>query len=496
MKIKLALLFLIVSTILLAQPSIVVVPEELDEDCYYFDETIYHGQPEEPIYIKNTGTETVELGLSAEWAFRVVDSVDADQDTVRMWGYFSDTLAYPPLGDTMDYILETPRFSSDGFYGSAGLSLAPGDSAFLSYKIIMHYLHTWPYDDTSKVFVYARNGEEMDTAQLLKKICLIGCCGPPAPESLIIDSITTTTGSEQISFKASAAPFYYNADWFHVYRDTTALFYSTQLDSSKLLPERFYSMAYVDSFSDTLWEGYWMSSKGILDTLVNLFYVSTWVDSGPTAPGGYAESSYPSWCVCEYDQSLYSHPIAGSVNLISIPCYDERYTTASDLGEFGISSVAEWSPITQTWSMRGSEVFPGVWSPDESLQVSHVYRVNGTEMDTFQLFSTFKPGIIPDTDTSYVLHSHYLLGGRNIIMLPFKVAYIDNIVLCSDLENSLIAAGVDELYRVERWNSRTQTWSVVGQKVVWGWIVDGRLRPGLPYRISISTPTPIYWPLS
>jgi len=493
---KITVLFLVACTVLLAQPSIVVVPEMLESEMMGVGITRFHGHPSEPIYIKNTGTETVELGLSAEWTYRVVDTVDAARDTVLMWGYFSDTLAYPPLGDTMDYILETPRFSSDGFYGSAGLSLAPGDSAFLSYKITMHYLHTWPYDDTSKVFVYARNGEEMDTAQLLKKICLIGCCGPPAPESLIIDSITTTTGSEQISFKASAAPFYYGGDWYHVYRDTTALFYSTQLDSSKLLPERLYSTAYVDSFSDTLWEDYWMSSKGIEDTLVNLFYVCTSVDSGPTFPGGFVESYDLSWCVCEYDQSLKSHPIIGSVNLISIPCYDERYTTASDLSEFGISSVQEWNPITQAWSLRGSNILPGVWSPDEPLQVSHVYRVSGADMDSFQLFSTFKPGIIPQNDTSYVLYSNGIRGGRNIIMLPFKVAYIDNIIYCSDLENSLVAAGAYELYRVERWNNTTQTWSVVGEKLFMGWISDGRLRPGMPYRISIDVPVPIYWPVS
>ncbi len=492
---KLTMFFLIACTVLLAQPSIVVVPEMLESEMMGVGMTRFHGYPSEPIYIKNTGTETVELGLSAEWTYRVVDSVDAARDTVRMWGYFSDTLADPPLGDTMDYILETPRFSSEGFYGSAGLSLAPGDSVFLSYKITLHYFFSVPTQDTSQVFIYARSGAEIDTVKISQELFVMWPGMPPV-DSLVIDSISATAGSEQISMEVMAAPFDYGVDWFHVYRDTTAFFYSTQLDSSKLLPERLYSTAYVDSFSDTLWEDYWMSSKGIEDTLVNLFYVCTSVDSGPTAPGSFAESSYLSWCVCEYDQSLKSHPIIGSVNLISIPCYDERYTTASDLGEFGIHTVQEWNPITQAWSLRGSNILPGVWFPDEPLQVSHVYRLSGADMDAFQLFSTFKPGIIPQNDTSYVLHSNGIRGGRNIIMLPFKVAYIDNIIYCSDLENSLVAAGAYELYRVERWNNTTQTWSVVGEKLFMGWISDGRLRPGMPYRISIDVPVPIYWPVS
>ncbi|HDR90972.1 MAG TPA: hypothetical protein ENN75_01860, partial [candidate division Zixibacteria bacterium] len=171
-------------------------------------------------------------------------------------------------------------------------------------------------------------GHVMDTESedIYIYVTLMAPIGPPPPDSVVITQITCTPGSEEVRFKANAAPFFYGADWYHIYRDTVCLFYRTQLDSSNLLPNRTTSIYFTDNFSDTLFAHYWSSSKGVCDTLVNLFYVFTSVDSGPTAPGGYAESSFPSWPLCEYDQGIKSNPVTGSYNVVSIPCYDDDVT--------------------------------------------------------------------------------------------------------------------------------------------------------------------------
>lgn len=340
-------------------------------------------------------------------------------------------------------------------------------------------------------------GHVMDTESedIYIYVTLMAPVGPPPPDSVVITQTTCTPGSEEIRFKANATPFFYGADWYHVYRDTVCLFYSTQLDSNNLLPTRGTGLYYTDLFTDTLWAHYPTSSKGVCDTLVNLFYVFTSVDSGPTAPGGFAESAFPSWPLCEYDQSLRSNP-TGSTNIVSIPCYDDDITTASDFSSWGASIVEEWDPVSQTWATRGLEFAPGFWIMDENIMVSHAYRIMGDNILAEDLFSTFEPGIIPENDTSYSLHSNATLGDKNIIMLPFKVSHIDGISNCSSLESSIIAAGATEVYQVEKWDNATQTWSIIGLKLFGGWMMDGRLRPGLPYRLSIETTTAIDWPLS
>ncbi len=494
MRIRLFLFPIIVLTAsILAQPLIVVVPEVLEFDEYTLASTFFHGLPGEPIYIKNTGVDTVELGLSVECAYRVVDSIEGIRDSIRFRGYFFDTLSYPPISDSLDYILESPRFCSDGFYGASGLSLAPGDSVFLSYDITTHCCPSMPMEDTSHVYIYARSGAEIDTAEVTQYFGILSPPGFPPPESLVIDSINAILGYEQVFLSTTEEPWELCLDYYHLYRDTIALFFASQLDSNNLLPDRFYTTTLVDSFSDTLWEDYWMSSKGVGDTLVNLFYVATGVDTGM---GGYGESSSPGWCVCEYDQGMKVNPVLGSFNLLSIPCYDERYTTASDLSEFAVSTVQEWNPVTQTWSLHGKELLPGVWSPDEPLQVSHVYRVSGTDMEPTQLFSTFKPGIVPNNDSTYILYSNSIMGDRNIIMLPFKTSLLDGISNCSTLDASISGVGAT-IYQVDRWNNATQTWEIIGTEAFPDtWIVDGRLRPGLPYRIWVDTDSPVTWPIS
>ncbi len=343
-------------------------------------------------------------------------------------------------------------------------------------------------------------GHTMDTESedIYIYVTLMAPPGPPPPESVVITQVNCEVGSEQVRFKANAAPFYYGADWYHIYRDTVCIFYITQCDSSILLPDRTTSLYFNDNFVDTLWPDYWSSSKGVCDTLVNLFYVFTSVDSGPTAPGGYAESAYPSWPLCEYDQGLKSDPVSGSNNIISIPCYDDDVLISSDLAVWGASVVQEWNPSTQTWSTIGSELFPGTWVPDGNVLVSHSYKISGTNIASEDLFSTFEPGIVPEEDTSYSLYSNDIAGDRNIVMIPFKVAYIDGINDCETLDASITATGATEINKVERWNNASMTWSVIGSKLPFGWVPNGRVRPGLPYRIWVTTPTssPVTWPIS
>jgi len=340
-------------------------------------------------------------------------------------------------------------------------------------------------------------GHVMDTESedIYIYVTLMAPEGPQPPDSVVITQITCTPGSEEIRFKANATPYFYGADWYHIYRDTLCLFYRTQIDSSNLLPDRSTSLYFTDLFNDTLWAHYPTSSKGVCDTLVNLFYVFTSVDSGPTAPGGYAESAYPSWPLCEYDQSIKSNPVSGSNNVVSIPCYDDDVTEASDFESWGASSVQEWDAPTQTWTAIGSKT-PFGWSPNGAIKVSHSYRFSGTTVPAEDIFSTFEPGIVPQTDTTYTLYSSAVAGNRNIVMLPFKVSHIDNISNCSTLEASIVSAGATEVTRIERWDNSTMTWGPIGSKTPFGWSPNGRVKPGLPYRVWVTTPGPIEWPIS
>ncbi len=339
-------------------------------------------------------------------------------------------------------------------------------------------------------------GHVMDTESedIYIYVTLMAPPGPPPPESVIITLVNCTPGAEQIRFKANAAPFAYGADWYNVYRDTTALFYMAQLDSNNLLPDRTTSLYFNDNFNDTLWALYMASSKGVCDTIVNLFYVFTSVDTGPGVPGGMVESPYPSWCLAEYDQGIKRNPTVGSANIVSIPCYDDDIVIASNFATWGATAVQEWNAATQTWGVVGSQLVPGVWAPNNAVRVSHTYRITGNSIPTTGLFSTFEPGIVPEEDTTYILYSNSTLGDRNIVMVPFKVSYFDGINNCASLEASIVSVGATNVYRVDRWNNATMTWSIVGSKVGPMWLPNGRIRPGLPYRVFVSTPAPVIWP--
>jgi len=482
-----------------AQPMIKVVPEILESDTIIpLGYSSTYGHIFDPIYIKNTGAVPVELGLSGSFDYRHLDTIGLYGDTMRVSAHFGDSLGFSwTFGDPFDIVAQFPRFCSDGFYGASGISLDPGDSVFIMFTVSTHTCPVIPSSDTLRIFIFGLNGADIDTA-IVKKHFLLFYCSFEPPDSVTIDSINAMPGSERVFLSTVREPWMVCMDYFNVYRDTTALFYMSQIDSSNLLPDHAVTRFFTDSFDDPHWPGYWLSSKGVSDTLVNLFYVFTAVDTGATAPGGFSETPYPSNLVCEYDQGMKADPIFGSVNIISIPCYDERYRIASDLADYGIKSVEEWNPQTQTWTTVGRQAIavPPVWAPDGSLKVSHTYRVSGYDMSSDTLFSTFTPGIVPSQDTVYTLYSNPITGDRNIVILPFKTSYIDGIHDCISLATSIEAAGAYRIYQVDRWNNETQTWSVVGSRhPIFGW-TNGPVRPGLPYRIWVDNLSPISWPLS
>jgi len=344
-------------------------------------------------------------------------------------------------------------------------------------------------------------GHVMDTesADIYIYVTLMAPEGPDPPDSVVITEEDCTPDAEYVRFKASAAPFSYGGDYYHIYRDTVALFYMAMIDSSNLLPDHTASLYFTDYFTDTYWPTYIASSKGVCDTLVNLFYVFTTVDTGATAPGGFSESPYPSWCMCEYDQGMKRNATFGSTNFISIPCYDDDYEVASDLDGFNVTDVQEWNPVTQNWSTVGYKHPILGWLTNNALMVSHVYKALGTTMPLEALFSTYEPGLVPENDTIYTIQSTSF-GDRNIIMLPFKNCYIDGITNCSTLETSLLGVAgplMTKMYQVDKWNTATMSWQTIGTKhAILGWLTNPHLRPGMPYRIWIDATGPFDWPMS
>ncbi len=329
--------------------------------------------------------------------------------------------------------------------------------------------------------------------------------GPDPPDSVVITSENCTSPTEDVKFKMGATPDYYGGDYYHAYRDTVALFYITQCLGDTLAPnynllrENTVSRYYTDNFVDTLWTHYWNSSKGVCDTLVNLFYVFTTVDTGMTAPGGFAESPYPSWCVCEYDQPMYEHPSLGKKNVVSIPNIHNDYALCSNFEGMGAIKVDEWDPFVQQWVQRGFKMMPGLWIPDGSILVSHIYQIH-FDVTPPSMFTTFEPGIVPSTDTTYTIDFVAARGGRNVIMLPFLVSHIMGIHDCSDLESSIEDAGSAvgaDMYKVEFWDAALQSWVQIGYEMMPGlWVPDGHLRPGMPYRIFVRDASASFtWPM-
>mgnify|MGYP006288029115 CR=1 FL=1 len=341
--------------------------------------------------------------------------------------------------------------------------------------------------------------------------------GPDPPDTVEIINKDCTDGSERVEFKATVAPSILGGDYYYVYRDTLPLFFKTQLDTTpanRNLIGKTDIRYFTDDFTgttelpDTLWNHYWDASKGVCDTLVNLYYTFTTVDVGASAPGGFAESPFPGNALCEYDQAMYSDPTLGGTNWISMPNVDEDYSTASDLAEYGATKISEWEPSSQILEDRGLyNVMFGIWVTDEPLQYGHCYVVFGTDdsISVNNIFQTYKPGFIPDNDKQDTLYFHPTYGGRNIIMLPMKAAIVEDVHDRATLEASIEDAGIGvsaRLMRIDQWDCTGFIWNPIAQyNAMFGvWTANPHLKPGGVYRLWLdtgATPTAVdfVWPV-
>jgi len=356
---------------------------------------------------------------------------------------------------------------------------------------------------------------DIDSRDIYIYVTLLAPEGPDPPDTIKIISENCNTDEEYIEFKTDLGPTGYYGDFFNVYRDTLPLFFLTQLDTTddnRNLIGRTVIRFFTDDFTgtaelpDTLWRHYWNSSKGVCDTLVNLFYTFTTVDTGASALDGFAESRFPSQCVCEYDQPIYTHATLGTQNWLSIPNYDENYELCSDLDGLGITQIKEWKSATQTSSLIGSYHPLFGWTLNNPLLIGHVYLVSGdySDMSGDSTFQTYTPGTIPVSDSVYTLAFHPILGGRNVIMLPFRASIVENITDRASLETSIEDVGSVHsvsMTRIDIWNGSTFTWSMIANDhPVFGWSANPHLRPGSVYRITISSSlgstVSFEWPIS
>jgi hypothetical protein len=355
---------------------------------------------------------------------------------------------------------------------------------------------------------------DIDSRDIYIYVTLLAPEGPDPPDTIKIISENCNTDDEQIEFKTDLGPTGYYGDFFNVYRDTLPLFFLTQLDTTddnRNLIGRTVIRFFTDDFTgtaelpDTLWRHYWNSSKGVCDTLVNLFYTFTTVDTGASAPDGFAESRFPSQCVCEYDQPIYAHATLGTRNWLSIPNYDENYEMCSDLEGLGVRKVMEWDPVTQIPLTVGDYLFPLGWVANNPLKIGHVYQVLGdySTMSDSSTFQTYTPGIIPALDTVYTLAYDPTLGGRNVIILPFRASIVENITDRASLETSVEDIGSAwsvALMKIDVWDGSAFIWNTISEYNIpfAMWTTNPHLRPGNVYRIWITgTGTVSFsWPIS
>jgi len=496
------LLFGVLFFAIIACPALAQTDIELSTDTLYFPDYYFGGgwcYPlgfSETLFVKNIGTTSVELGFSVSCDYWHIDTIGAYGDTIRFWGRFDHS--HPPSFFSIDAspeysIWTSPRFCGEGYYDPCGISLAPGDSLFF-YLLFQPPFCPTEFCDTIRVSVHGRSGLTTDTEQLIWECCSWGCYFGDPPDTLTIDSVDATAGSERVFLRADRAAWMDCGDYHNVYRDTLPLFFMFHLDTTHdnhnkigITDTRYFN----DDFSDTLWPHYWESSKGVEDTLVNLFYVFTSVDTGSSASDGFTETCFPSQCVCEFDQPLYTHSVYGSRNWISIPNVDSRYRYASDLDSLGITQVKEWNVQYQVPVLVGASL-PGFgWVLDGPLKIGHVYSVFGTHGVTPPIFSTNTPGWIPQCDSVFSLCYNPILGGRNIIMLPFRASIIENIHDRAMLETSIEDVGAvfaARLLRIDRWNGSAFIWEPIAEYIPFLdlWTANPHLRAGMPYRIWID----------
>ncbi|GEM_PF-1891339 len=357
-------------------------------------------------------------------------------------------------------------------------------------------------------------GSAMDTdsRDIYIYVTLLAPDGPPPPDFTGENGIISkncTPGTQNVEFKADLGPVGYYGDYFNVYRDTIPLFFMSQLRTAPatrnligMTETRFFTDDFRGSptLPDTLWQHYPSMSKGVCDTLVNLFYVFTTVDTGSSAPDGYSESYYPSVCLAEYDQPIYAHPTYGTTNYWSIPNYDTRFDFCDDLYAIGIRQVMEWDANSQVPVAVGIyNTTLSRWLPNGALKVGHVYQVSGNYAamvardEDYTYFQTYLPGHVPSTDTTFVMEYSSLYGGRNIIMLPFKTSIVEGITNRASLVTSIEEAGsMDgiELYRIDKWDGAAFIWNTIALKITPTlWNANPVLKAGRVYRIWLRTST-------
>jgi hypothetical protein len=368
---------LLISSAILAQPAIDISITDI------FTDTLSPGgshslcYPGPPVIIRNTGTVPLQLGLSGDASNWHLDTIGGYGDTVRLWGEISDSVI--PSYDfytLTNYTVSFLQRYSPSYFGTDGAFFNPGDSLFLHLRIGAPCC-PWPRTiDTLSLFVHGRRGPVTVTKEISIRAIVLGWDSSP-PDSIVIDSVFSTPGSERVVIITERYPWMYCADYYNVYRDTLPFFYMSQcinvptMPGFNLLPEHA-SRYFSDNFADTLWHHYFGGSKGIGDTLVNLFYVYTTVDTGVSTPVGYSETYYPSNLLCEYDQPLHTSPVLGSCNWVSIP-NENQYKRCSDLSPFGIKRVDEWNAASQVSSTIGLKIGSS-WVINGKLKVSHVYR--------------------------------------------------------------------------------------------------------------------------
>ncbi|HHS50966.1 MAG TPA: hypothetical protein ENN07_07620 [candidate division Zixibacteria bacterium] len=358
-------------------------------------------------------------------------------------------------------------------------------------------------------------GEAMsvDSRDIYIYVTLLAPLGPDPPDTVEIIAKGCASGSERVEFKVDLAPTGYFGNFYNVYRDTVPMFFMSQVDTTTEhgnIIGRTQTRFFTDNFLDTLYLGYLGGSKGVCDTLVNLFYVFTTVDTTESAPDGYLESPRPSYCLAEYDQAVYAHPTYGTTNFWSIPNFDERFEVCSDLHDLGIRQVMEWDPVNQVPVLKGLyNVAFARWLTDGPLQVGHIYQVSGNydavmaRPSEHEYFQTYKPGIIPTTDSVFTMVYSPTFGGRNIIMLPFKASIVEGITNRATLVTSIQESGAlhgIEVYRIDAWDGSAFIWNTIALKITPTiWNANPSIRPGKPIRVWLRTDSgavSFTWPIT
>jgi len=487
---------------LVAQISVTPLLNEDSLHCFLSGDIVEIGK-----VARIVSQDTFELGLSGESTVELSGFLGMDRIRADCIFYPSDSGDISIVSSLTTYLDEDTLWCVDGYFGHSGFladTVFPGDTVFLYLKITASIGLSkidFPWENESLIiFVHSRKGSTIYTGPIILKWNNYPFW-MPTPESLQIANIDTI-----IHLQADHAASFYGGDFYRVYRDTIPIFYPAQLFGEGIDTAARYigttsTWEFTDNFSDTLWHDYIDSSRGIDDTLANLFYTFVVVDTGPSAPGDYM-MGFPSVNVCEFDQPLHSDSIMGGRNWISIPCYDNRRTMASDLDSLGINSVMAWNPYAQVLEIVGLN-YPGIgWVVDGSLQVGNVYYINCIHGYHPPIFTTNRPGIIPDYYSTQTLNFDETLGGRNIITIPFR-AYIENDIHDREtLEESIFEAsdGTACLTRIDRWNCDAFFWEYIAIRypIYPSWLHNPHLRAGVPYRIWISSYLPscsFVWPV-